>query len=100
MRAVTGRRLRTADSGLRQPATPAPRSHHLVFETFILREFVADYQPVHLLYHTLFNSYYQGVGDPFPRAMRGALSRPTNAEVLAYRDQVDESLLKFLASHS
>ncbi|WP_244927339.1 hypothetical protein [Permianibacter aggregans] len=55
---------------------------------------------MHLLYHTLFNSYYQGVGDPFPRAMRGALSRPTNAEVLAYRDQVDESLLKFLASHS
>lgn len=97
--------LKTEDYGLQTALFASPPRWHLghttwFFETFILREFVADYQPVHPLYHTLFNSYYQGIGDPFPRAMRGALSRPTNAEVRAYRDQVDHSLLKFLTSLS
>ena len=59
------------------------------FETFILKERVPGYQPFHPRFEYLFNSYYNGVGDPFPRPQRGHLTRPTVEEVLAYRSHVD-----------
>jgi ergothioneine biosynthesis protein EgtB len=37
------------------------------------------------------------VGDPFPRAKRGLISRPTLEEVLAYRAHVDQSVAALLA---
>ncbi|WP_433966240.1 DinB family protein [Tunturiibacter gelidiferens] len=33
------------------------------FETFVLREFAAGYQPFHPDFHWLFNSYYNSLGD-------------------------------------
>lgn len=66
------------------------------FETFLLSPFLKGYKPYHPAYEHLFNSYYNGVGQPFPRPRRGHLSRPTVAEVLAYRAHVDESMIRLL----
>jgi ergothioneine biosynthesis protein EgtB len=66
------------------------------FETFVLRR-VRPAEPVfHPAYERLFNSYYNAVGNPFPRPRRGLLSRPTVAEVLRYRRHVDERIRAWL----
>jgi ergothioneine biosynthesis protein EgtB len=68
------------------------------FETFVLEPFVAGYQPRHPQYRVLFNSYYQTVGPQFTRAQRGMLTRPTVAEVFAYRKDIDEAVVALLTS--
>ncbi len=68
------------------------------FETFVLARFNSDYRPVSSDYRFLFNSYYNGVGEQFPRARRGLLTRPTVAEVFEYRQAVDERMLQLLQS--
>ena len=52
------------------------------FETFLLKPFAAEYRPFNDAFEVLFNSDYNGVGQPFTRARRGFLSRPTVNEVL------------------
>ena len=47
------------------------------FETFLLQPFLPGYRCVDARYDALFNSYYLTHGQPFPRAQRGLLSRPT-----------------------
>ena len=85
-----------------QPMTDAsPPKWHLAhvtwfFETFILKTFVPGYRPFKQSYEVLFNSYYNGVGEQFPRSRRGTLSRPTVSEVLRYREYVDEAMLTLL----
>jgi ergothioneine biosynthesis protein EgtB len=69
------------------------------FETFLLQNAVAGYKPFHPAFVRLFNSYYNAVGEQFPRAQRGVLSRPTVAEVLAYRDHVDRCTEALLLQH-
>ena len=62
------------------------------FETFVLARSEANYRPANAAFQTLFNSYYNSVGEPFPRARRGLLTRPTVAEVFEYRHTVDERM--------
>ena len=62
------------------------------FETFILSR-DPNYQPAKDSYAYLFNSYYNALGDQFPRERRGLLSRPTVEEVWGYRQQIDERML-------
>lgn len=66
------------------------------FETFILAK-AAQQQPDQA-YAYLFNSYYNAVGDQFPRAERGLLSRPTVAEIADYRRAVDERMIRLAES--
>jgi ergothioneine biosynthesis protein EgtB len=78
----------------------SPAKWHLAhvswfFETFVLHE-RADYRPFDQRYPVLFNSYYNAVGPQFSRAARGTLSRPTVAEVLAYRAHVDKAMTGLL----
>ncbi|HAO56258.1 MAG TPA: ergothioneine biosynthesis protein EgtB, partial [Gammaproteobacteria bacterium] len=47
-------------------------------------------------YKYLFNSYYDGVGERYPRSARGNLSRPTVAEVMEYRSYVDQKMEEIL----
>jgi ergothioneine biosynthesis protein EgtB len=68
------------------------------FETFVLARWEPGYQPISADYQLLFNSYYNSVGEPFPRSRRGLLTRPTVAEVFAYRHAIDEQMAKLLAS--
>src|SRR5439155_4948280 len=48
-------------------------------------------------YRMLFNSYYNAIGDKHPRPQRGMLSRPSLADVLAYRAHVDDAMGRLLA---
>ena len=66
------------------------------FETFLLQPFLPGYRCVDARYDALFNSYYLTHGQPFPRAQRGLLSRPTVAEVLYYRQQVNLAMEQLL----
>src|SRR5262249_51114464 len=61
------------------------------FETFILRR-RAGYQPFHSQFEVLFNSYYNTVGEQYPRPRRGLLSRPTVDEIYRYRAHVDREM--------
>src|SRR3954467_6930332 len=67
------------------------------FETFILSK-LPNFRPVDDKYIYLFNSYYNAVGEQFPRARRGLLSRPTMREVMSYRTAIDDHMLELLSS--
>lgn len=66
------------------------------FETFVLKPFAKNYQPANGKFEYLFNSYYNGVGEQFPRSKRGLLTRPTVAEVFEYRRAVDQRMEQLL----
>jgi ergothioneine biosynthesis protein EgtB len=89
--------LSAEDVGLQSMPDASPVKWHLAhtswfFETFVLRPHARGYRALDDRYVTLFNSYYQGVGNAHPRAARGLLSRPTWTEVLAYREHVDAAI--------
>lgn len=67
------------------------------FEEMILKKFVPDYKVFDENFGFLFNSYYNTIGERTPRDNRGALSRPTVAEVFGYRKYVDEKMLALLS---
>ncbi len=66
------------------------------FETFLLRRWCAGYEPMDPRYESFFNSYYVSVSDLVPQATRGTFSRPTVAEVMAYRSHVDRAMETWL----
>ena len=72
------------------------------FETFVLGISGVlgpgrDYAPFDPLFAFLFNSYYEQVGERYPRAQRGVVTRPGVAEVARYRRHVDEAMLEVLS---
>ena len=86
--------LSDEDCGAQSMPDASPVKWHLAhttwfFETFILERFEPGFQPFHPAFRVLFNSYYNGVGDKHPRPHRGLLTRPSMAEVRAYRANVD-----------
>ena len=90
--------LSDADASLQPMPDASPAKWHLAhtswfFETFVLRDHVPGYRTHDERWAYLFNSYYEGEGARLERARRGMLSRPSLAEILAYRDRVDEALL-------
>ncbi|ROU02239.1 ergothioneine biosynthesis protein EgtB [Marinobacter sp. R17] len=94
--------LEIEDYGLQAVPETSPAKWHLAhttwfFETFLLKPFLPNYTPFHPRFEYLFNSYYNGVGDPFPRPQRGLLSRPTVKEVYAYRHAVDTAMHELLS---
>ncbi len=68
------------------------------FEALLLEPFLPGYKTFHPGFGDLFNSYYRTLGDPFPRARRGVLSRPTVAEVYRYRAHVDAGVAHLIES--
>ena len=93
--------LEIEDYGIQTMPDVSPPKWHLAhtswfFETFLLKPFAARFEPFHPQFEHLFNSYYNGVGEPYPRPRRGLLSRPTVDEIYAYRDWVDEGLERLL----
>src|SRR3954467_6749391 len=105
-RGRTGRlcaQLEPEDYQLQSMPDCSPPKWHLAhtawfFETFVLAPHAPSFRPFHPTYCFLFNSYYNAVGDRWPRPARGLLSRPTVAEVYAYRRAVDERMLALLES--
>lgn len=92
--------LETEDFELQADAFVSPTKWHLAhttwfFETFVLKN-TPDYQVFHPQFEYMFNSYYNAVGQQFPRDKRGLMSRPTVQEVKAYRQYVDQKLMLLL----
>jgi ergothioneine biosynthesis protein EgtB len=76
----------------------SPTKWHLAhvswfFEAFLLKPHLGGYKPIEERYDYLFNSYYNTVGPQYHRPSRGLISRPTVAEVYAYRKHVDDNML-------
>jgi ergothioneine biosynthesis protein EgtB len=66
------------------------------FEQFILKPLLEDYRPLDECYERLFNSYYQTLGAVHDRAARHVLTRPTVADIMRYRQYVDEHMDRLL----
>jgi len=81
----------------------SPAKWHLAhttwfFETFVLAAFAKDHRAFHPTFGFLFNSYYDAAGERHARPLRGVLTRPSRAEVEAYRARIDETVAALLAS--
>ena len=95
------RTLTPEDMAVQSMPDASPAKWHLAhttwfFEHFVLEPHAPRYRVFHEDYGYLFNSYYYSVGAMYPRPVRGLLSRPPLAEVLAYRRHVDEHLQALL----
>ena len=107
------RAVRQASEALTRALTPedqlaqsmpdaSPTKWHLAhttwfFETFIVLPRVAGYKPFDPRFGYLFNSYYEALGPRQPRPERGLLTRPSQADVIAYRRHVDDAMDRLLA---
>src|SRR5262249_35761716 len=93
--------LEIEDYQIQSMPDASPAKWHLAhtawfFETFILPTYEPGYKPFHDAFSYLFNSYYNSVGDRWPRPARGVLSRPTVKEVYGYRQAIDERIVRLL----
>ncbi len=81
----------------------SPTKWHLAhttwfFETFVLAKTVSGYSSFHPDFTYLFNSYYKGLGGHPLRSRRGTLSRPRCSDITAYREHVDEAIVRAIES--
>jgi ergothioneine biosynthesis protein EgtB len=88
--------LSAEDAQLQSMADASPAKWHLAhttwfFETFVLAPLGAA--PVAPAFAFLFNSYYEAAGPRAARDRRGLVSRPSLADVHAYRAEVDRRTL-------
>ena len=60
------------------------------FARNVLAPFGGQIEGENKLFDYVLNSYYHSLGKRLPRGQRGAVSRPTTAEIYAYRASVDE----------
>ena len=94
--------LSAEDCQIQSMPDASPAKWHLAhltwfFETFILERFEPVFRPFDAGFRVLFNSYYDAVGDKYPRSQRGLVSRPSLQDVLGYRAQVDQRMLNTIA---
>ena len=66
------------------------------FEQFLLRPYAKDYRPFDGRFAYLYNSYYVAAGPRQARPQRGLITRPTAAEVAAYRAHVDAAVTELI----
>ncbi|MEM1205280.1 MAG: ergothioneine biosynthesis protein EgtB [Acidobacteriota bacterium] len=108
------RRIRSLTESLCQPLAvedfvvqsmpdASPAKWHLAhtswfFEALALGPHLEGYRPFDDAFNDLFNSYYNSLGEPFTRADRGLVTRPTVAETLAYRRHVDQRMARLLGA--
>jgi ergothioneine biosynthesis protein EgtB len=97
--------LSPEDCQLQSMPDASPVKWHLAhitwfFETFVLEPNDTAYVPVDPAYRVLFNSYYVGIGERYPRPERGLVSRPSLEQVLEYRRVVDARVDALLASRA
>ncbi len=93
--------LSDEDAQLQSMPDASPAKWHLAhttwfFETLVLAPHLAGYRVFNEAWARLFNSYYESLGPRHARPQRGLLSRPSLAEVKAYRAHVDAALADLL----
>jgi len=91
--------LSPEDQCLQSMPDASPTKWHLAhttwfFETMVLAPHAPGYAAYDPRYFHLFNSYYEVLGAPPPRGRRGLLSRPSVADILAYRKHVDTAMIR------
>ena len=95
--------LSAEDCQVQSMPDASPTKWHLAhitwfFETFILERFEPGFKPFDASFRVLFNSYYQGVGEQYPRPHRGLITRPSLDEIKRYRADVDARMLALIAA--
>jgi len=95
--------LSAEDQCVQSMPDASPTKWHLAhtswfFETVLLQAFAAGYAVFDPKYLYLFNSYYEALGPRHPRPNRGLLTRPSLAEVHAYRQHIDAAMSGFMAA--
>lgn len=93
--------LSAEDMMLQSMPDASPTKWHLAhttwfFEAFVLQSLSPGYRPFDGSFTYLFNSYYNAIGQRHPRPLRGLLSRPDLAQVVAYRHHVDRHIRQAL----
>ncbi|MFG6443342.1 ergothioneine biosynthesis protein EgtB [Roseateles sp. LKC17W] len=93
--------LSDEDAQLQSMPDASPAKWHLAhttwfFETLVLAPHLPGYRVFDERWPRLFNSYYESLGPRHARPQRGLLSRPSLAEVKAYRQHVDAALATLL----
>jgi len=93
--------LTPEDMMVQSSAEASPVKWHLAhtswfFETFVLAEFVAAYQPFNPDFRWLFNSYYKALGEMPEKKLRASFSRPPLEQILEYRKHVDAAIASLL----
>ena len=96
-------RLSPEDQTIQSMPDSSPAKWHLAhtswfFETFLLEPYLGGYRVFDPAFRALFNSYYETVGRPFPRARRGTISRPGVAEIADYRRTVTDATAELIWS--
>ncbi len=94
--------LTAEDCAIQSMPDVSPIRWHLAhttwfFETFVLAQASPQYQPFHSAFQYLYNSYYNAIGEQFPRDRRGILSRPSLEQVMEYRRHVDHHMQSVLS---
>lgn len=78
----------------------SPGKWHLAHTSWFFEAMVLSrqpgYAPVDDRLQTLFNSYYDSLGERVPREARGLMTRPTLDEALAYRREIDARMIRLL----
>lgn len=79
----------------------SPAKWHLAhvtwfFETFLAKPHLKGYSEFDPGFNYLYNSYYEQVGQQWPRAKRGLLSRPSTDTIMAYRAHVERAISELI----
>jgi len=106
VRAETERRsgpLSAEDQVIQSMPDASPTKWHRAhttwfFEQFLLLPHLGGYLVFDEAFGYLFNSYYVAAGPRHARPRRGLLTRPSGAEISAFRAHVDEAVERLLAS--
>lgn len=93
--------LSDEDAQLQSMPDASPAKWHLAhttwfFEALVLQPHLPGYRVFDERWPRLFNSYYESLGPRHARPQRGLLSRPSFAEVKAYRQHVEVALADLL----
>jgi len=86
--------LSTEDCQAQSMEDASPAKWHLAhvtwfYEVMVLKPFEENFSYWNPEFAVLFNSYYNGIGDKHPRSKRGLLTRPSLAEVLEWRTNIE-----------
>ena len=79
----------------------SPAKWHLAhvtwfYEVMLLKPFEENFSFWNAEFSVLFNSYYNGIGDKHTRSKRGLLTRPSLAEVLEWRKNIEVRVTNLL----